>query len=107
MVSKKQHGAEPRREHKDRLFTYLFSQPDHQDWMISLINALSGSHYSQDEPIQVMFIGPVCRKFRHRSFMSYITVNVKQKTVSCCGFQMPILPAMNRSGVNLNGRQPC
>ncbi len=47
------------REHKDRLFTFLFSQPDHHDWMISLINAISGSNYPLDQPIQLTTLDDV------------------------------------------------
>ncbi len=39
--------------HKDRLFVRIFSDLEHKDWIISLVNALSGTHYTEDELIEV------------------------------------------------------
>ncbi len=41
------------RNHKDRLFVRIFSDLEHKDWIISLVNALSGTHYTEDELIEV------------------------------------------------------
>ncbi len=41
------------RNHKDRLFVRIFSDLEHKDWIISLVNALSGSHYTEDELVEV------------------------------------------------------
>ncbi len=39
--------------HKDRLFVRIFSDLEHKDWIISLVNALSGTHYTEDELVEV------------------------------------------------------
>lgn len=36
------------REYKDRLFKFIFGNPDHKEWTLSLYNAVNGSHY--DDP---------------------------------------------------------
>ncbi len=41
------------RNHKDRLFVRIFSDLEHKDWIISLVNALSGTHYTEDELVEV------------------------------------------------------
>ncbi len=41
------------RDHKDRLFIRIFSDLDHKDWIISLVNALSGTSYTEDELVEV------------------------------------------------------
>lgn len=39
------------REHKDRLFKFLFGNPEHKDWTLSLYNALNGTSYTNPEDI--------------------------------------------------------
>ncbi len=41
------------RNHKDPLFVRIFSNLEHKDWIISLVNALSGTHYTENELIEV------------------------------------------------------
>ena len=42
------------RQHKDKLFVRIFSDLEHKDWIISLVNALSGTHCT-DEEVKDMF----------------------------------------------------
>ena len=39
-------------KHKDRLFKFIFGNPEHKDWTLSLYNALNGSHYTDPEDIE-------------------------------------------------------
>ena len=38
--------------HKDRLFKFIFGNPDHKEWTLSLYNALNGTSYSNPEDIE-------------------------------------------------------
>ena len=42
----------PNTQHKDRLFKFIFGNPEHKDWTLSLYNALNGSHYTNPEDIE-------------------------------------------------------
>ena len=39
-------------EHKDRLFKFLFGNPEHLDWTLSLYNAVNGSSYNNPDDIR-------------------------------------------------------
>lgn len=39
-------------QHKDRLFKFIFGNPDHKEWTLSLYNALNGSDYTDPEAIE-------------------------------------------------------
>ena len=39
-------------EHKDRVFKFLFGNPENKHWTLSLYNAVNGSSYSNPEEIQ-------------------------------------------------------
>ena len=39
-------------EHKDRVFKFLFGNPENKHWTLSLYNAVNGSSYSDPEEIQ-------------------------------------------------------
>ena len=41
-----------RRKHKDRLFRFIFGNPEHKEWTLSLYNALNNSHYDNPEDIE-------------------------------------------------------
>ena len=43
---------ETQRNHKDRLFRFLFGNEAHKDWTLSLYNALNGSSYDDPEAIE-------------------------------------------------------
>lgn len=43
---------EVNKQHKDRLFKFVFGNPDHKDWALSLYNALNGSDYTNPEDIE-------------------------------------------------------
>ena len=40
------------REFKDRLFKFIFGNPEHKDWTLSLCNALLGTNYSDADAIE-------------------------------------------------------
>ena len=39
-------------EHKDRVFKYLFGNPENRQWTLSLYNAVNGSKYENPEEIE-------------------------------------------------------
>ncbi len=41
------------KEHKDRLFCFIFGQDGHKDWTLSLYNAVNGTTYSNPEEIEI------------------------------------------------------
>ena len=44
------------REYKDRLFKFIFGNPDKKEWTLSLYNAMNGSHYTDPEDITLNMI---------------------------------------------------
>lgn len=44
--------AEINREHKDRLFTFLFGKKGHKAWTLSLYNAVNGTDYTDQDSIE-------------------------------------------------------
>ena len=41
------------REHKDRLFNYIFGQEKNKEWILSLYNAVNNSEYTNAEEIEI------------------------------------------------------
>ena len=41
------------REYKDRLFTFIFGNPDNKQWTLNLYNAINDSHYTNPEDIRL------------------------------------------------------
>lgn len=41
------------KEHKDRLFTYIFGREEHKEWILSLYNALNESQYSDSDNVEI------------------------------------------------------
>ena len=39
-------------EHKDRVFKFIFGNPDHKDWTLALYNAINGSNYNNPDDIE-------------------------------------------------------
>ena len=39
-------------QHKDRLFKFIFGNPEKREWTLSLYNAINGSHYTNPEDIE-------------------------------------------------------
>ena len=37
--------------HKDRLFKFIFGNPEHKEWTLSLYNALNNSHYTNEDAV--------------------------------------------------------
>lgn len=48
--------ASTNREYKDRLFKFIFGNPDNKDFTLSLYNAVNGSHYTDPSLIQLNII---------------------------------------------------
>ena len=46
-----------KRDYKDRLFKFIFGNPEKKHWTLSLYNAISGTDYSDPEEIQFNTIG--------------------------------------------------
>ncbi|MBQ6158900.1 MAG: hypothetical protein IJJ20_07825 [Thermoguttaceae bacterium] len=42
-----------RREFRDRLFKFIFGNPEHKDWTLQLYNAINGSHHTNPDDIQL------------------------------------------------------
>lgn len=40
------------REYRDRLFKFIFGNPENKEWTLSLYNAVNGSHYTNPEDIR-------------------------------------------------------
>ena len=41
------------REYKDRLFKFIFGNPENKEWTLSLYNAINGSQYTNPDDIQL------------------------------------------------------
>ena len=44
------------REHKDRLFTFIFGREENKNWTLQLYNAVNGSNYENDDDIELTTI---------------------------------------------------
>ena len=44
--------ATSNREHKDRLFRFIFGNAEHKEWTLSLYNGLNNSNYANPEDIE-------------------------------------------------------
>ena len=40
------------KQHKDRLFKFIFGNPEHKEWTLSLYNALNNSHFTNPEDVE-------------------------------------------------------
>ena len=56
---RRNHMATINSNHKDRLFRFIFGNPDHKDWTLSLYNAVNGSSYTDPTKIQITIIEDV------------------------------------------------
>ena len=41
------------REYKDRLFKFIFGNPENKEWTLSLYNAMNHSHYTDPNDIRL------------------------------------------------------
>ena len=46
-----------KKDYKDRLFKYIFGNPEHRQWTLSLYNAVNGSRYTNPDEISFNTIG--------------------------------------------------
>lgn len=40
-------------KYKDRLFCSIFGKPEHKDWLLSIVNAISNSHYTIEDEMEI------------------------------------------------------
>lgn len=71
-------GDQPKdasREYKDRLFKFIFGNPDCKQWTLSLYNAMNGSNYTNPEEIRFNTLGNVVY-MRMRNDVSFLVSSV-------------------------------
>ena len=49
LKSKENNMSKTNRKYKDRLFTFIFGNPQNREWTLSLYNAVNGSDYTNAE----------------------------------------------------------
>ena len=59
------------KDYKDRLFKFIFGNPDNKQWTLSLYNAMNGTSYTNPEDIQFNTIGDAVY-MRMKNDMSFI-----------------------------------
>ncbi len=47
------------RQYKDRLFKFIFGNPEHKEWTLNLYNAINGSTYENPNDIELNTIEDV------------------------------------------------
>ena len=47
------------REHKDRLFKFIFGNPRYKEWTLSLYNAINGTNYTNAADIRLTTVEDV------------------------------------------------
>ena len=52
--SKKKRRNKIRRNRKDRLFIYIFGNPNNKKWLLSIYNAIRGSDYTNPDDIEIL-----------------------------------------------------
>ena len=57
--SRKAQYGKTAREYKDRLFKFIFGNPENKSWTLSLYNAMNGTHYDDPEDITITTIKDV------------------------------------------------
>ena len=50
--NKNNYGDGINREYKDRLFKYIFGNPLHKDWTLTLLNGVSGTNYTDSDAVE-------------------------------------------------------
>ena len=51
--------SDAQREFRDRLFKFIFGNPDHKEWTLQLYNAINGSHHTNVDDIQLNTIDDI------------------------------------------------
>ena len=51
--NKSNKGSGVNNEYRDRLFKFIFGNPNHKDWTLSLYNAVNGSNYTDKNDIEI------------------------------------------------------
>ena len=52
-------AVHPNRTYRDSLFRFLFGNPDHKEWTLSLFNAINRTDYTDPEEIEFRFTGDI------------------------------------------------
>ena len=55
--NKSNKGSGVNNEYRDRLFKFIFGNPNHKEWTLSLYNAVNGSSYTDENDIEINTIG--------------------------------------------------
>ena len=55
----KNQQLDAQREFRDRLFKFIFGNPDHKEWTLQLYNAINGSHHTNVDDIQLNTIDDI------------------------------------------------
>ena len=55
----KNQKSDAQREFRDRLFKFIFGNPDHKEWTLQLYNAINGSHHTNVDDIQLNTIDDI------------------------------------------------
>jgi len=77
-------AATVNREYKDRLFSFLFGNPENKEWTLDLYNAVNGSDYKDSDKIQIKTIKEVLYLGMHNdvSFQIYYILNLYEQQSS-------------------------
>ncbi len=72
------------REYKDRLFKFIFGNPENKEWTLSLYNAINGSQYTNPDDIQLNTIenAVYMRMKNDVSFLMADTLNLYEQQAS-------------------------
>lgn len=72
------------REYKDRLFSFMFGNPENREWTLSLYNAVNGSDYKDADAIQIKTISEVLYLGMHNdvSFQIFDILNLYEQQSS-------------------------
>ena len=67
-----------KKQYKDRVFKFIFGNPDNKQWTLSLYNAINGSSYTDPEAIEINTIEEVLYIGMHNdvSFMIFDVLNI-------------------------------
>ena len=55
--AERRESARPQKEYKDRLFKFIFGNPENKQWTLSLYNAVNGTDYENPDEIRFNTIG--------------------------------------------------
>ena len=97
-MSEEQKNVTVNKEYKDRLFNFIFGNPENRKWTLSLYNAINGSDYTDENAIEINTIKEVLYLGMHNdtSFLLSDTMNIYEHQLckalhNCCYVQEPLM----------------